>query len=65
VIDRPRSNAAHALDRGADRGSLEAGKRADFVVWRVPEHGMVINRFGVNLVSAVLKDGRVAWGAEG
>jgi imidazolonepropionase len=56
-------NAAHALDRGADRGSLEAGKRADLVVWRVPEHGMVINRFGVNLVDVVVKDGRVAWRA--
>jgi len=52
-------NGAHALDRGADRGSLEIGKRADLVVWRVPEHGMVINRFGVNLVETVVKDGRV------
>lgn len=56
-------NGAHALDRGRDRGSLEPGKRADLVVWRVPEHGMVINRFGVNLVEAVVKDGRVAWAA--
>jgi imidazolonepropionase len=54
-------NAAHALDRGADRGSLERGKRADVVIWQVPEHGMVINRFGVNLVDTVVKDGRVAW----
>jgi imidazolonepropionase len=52
-------NAAHALDRGADRGSLEPGKRADLVIWRVPEHGMVIHRFGVNLVDTVIKDGRV------
>lgn len=52
-------NAAHALDRGPDRGSLEAGKRADVVIWRVPEHGMVVNRFGVNLADTVIKDGRV------
>lgn len=52
-------NAACALDRGDDRGSLEVGKRADVVVWKVPEHGMVINRFGVNLVDIVVKDGRV------
>jgi imidazolonepropionase len=58
-------NAAHALDRGDDRGSLEAGKRADLVVWQVPEHGMVVNRFGVNLVDTVVKDGRVAWKARG
>jgi imidazolonepropionase len=52
-------NAAWAVDRGADRGSLEPGKRADLVIWRVPEHGMVIHRFGVNLVDTVVKDGRV------
>jgi imidazolonepropionase len=52
-------NAACALDRGDDRGSLEVGKRADIVIWKVPEHGMVINRFGVNLVDIVVKDGRV------
>jgi imidazolonepropionase len=52
-------NGAHALDRGGDRGSIEAGKRADLLIWRVPEHGMVINRFGVNLVDSVIKDGKV------
>lgn len=52
-------NAAHALDRGPDRGSLEPNKRTDLVIWRVPEHGMVVNRFGVNLVDTVVKDGRV------
>ncbi len=57
-------NGAHALDRGADRGSLEPGKRADLAVWRVPEHGMVVNRFGVNLVEAVVKDGRVVVSGE-
>jgi imidazolonepropionase len=51
-------NAAAALDRGHDRGSLEPGKRADLVIWRVPHHGMVINRFGTNLVHTVIKDGR-------
>jgi imidazolonepropionase len=52
-------NAAAALDRGHDRGSLEPGKRADMVVWRVPHHGMVINRFGSNQVHTVIKDGRM------
>jgi imidazolonepropionase len=52
-------NAAHALDRGQDRGSVEPGKRADLVLWRVGEHGMVINRFGINLADMVIKDGRV------
>jgi imidazolonepropionase len=55
-------NAAHALDRGDDRGSIEIGKRADLVIWDVPEHGMVINTFGVNLVDRVIKDGTVVVG---
>jgi imidazolonepropionase len=53
-------NAARALDLAHDRGSLEAGKRADLVVWNVPQHGMVINRFGINLADTVIARGRVA-----
>jgi imidazolonepropionase len=52
-------NAAVALGRAHDRGSLEPGKRADIVIWKVPEHGLVINRFGVNLVDRVLVAGEV------
>lgn len=52
-------NAAHALDRAADRGSLEIGKRADVAIWSVPEHGMVIQRFGTNLIDTVVKNGVV------
>lgn len=51
-------NAAVSLNRGHDRGSLEVGKRADIALWRVPEHGMVIHRFGTNLVDRVLIGGR-------
>jgi imidazolonepropionase len=52
-------NAARALDRDRDRGSLEIGKRADLVIWSVAEHGLVIHRFGTNLVDTVMKDGIV------
>ena len=51
-------NAAVALDRGHDRGSLEVGKRADVVLWGVPSHGMVINRFGYNQVDSVWVGGK-------
>ena len=51
-------NAAASLGRGRDRGSLEPGKRADIVIWRVPDHGMVIHRFGTNLADVVLIGGR-------
>lgn len=52
-------NAARALDLARDRGSLEPGKRADVVIWDVPAHGLVINRFGVNLVDTVVANGQV------
>lgn len=52
-------NAARALDLAGDRGSLEPGKRADVLLWSVPEHGMVINQFGVNLVDTVIIEGRI------
>ncbi len=52
-------NAACSLDLADDRGSLEAGKRADVVIWNVPAHGLVVNRFGVNLVDTVVANGRI------
>lgn len=51
-------NAAASLGRGHDRGSLEPGKRADILVWRVPVHGMVIHRFGSNLVRDTIIAGK-------
>jgi len=52
-------NAARSLDLAHDRGSLEEGKRADVVIWKVPSHGLVINRFGANLVDTVVANGRI------
>jgi len=51
-------NAAAALGRGHDRGSLAVGKRADVVIWTEPDHRRVINRFGYNMVDRVLVAGR-------
>ena len=52
-------NAAHSLDLAGDRGSLEIGKRADFVVVR----GDAINliRVGIPAITAVFKDGQLTW----
>lgn len=46
-------NAAHALGNTAERGSIEIGKTADFVIWNVAEHGQVIHRIGSNLAAEV------------
>ena len=55
-------NGAHALGVAGTRGSLEAGKAADLVIWEAPDHRLVTNRFGTNLVRAVYKDGRLVAG---
>ncbi|HEY2916309.1 MAG TPA: imidazolonepropionase [Candidatus Limnocylindrales bacterium] len=52
-------NAAHALGLGDDRGSIEAGKLADLVVWRVPSHRQLPYWVGADLVGTVVKRGRV------
>jgi imidazolonepropionase len=52
-------NAAHAMGRAAEVGSLEVGKKADVVVLDVPSHKFLGYRFGVNLVDKVVKNGRL------
>lgn len=52
-------NAAHALNRAHEVGSLEVGKKADALILDVPNHNFLGYRFGVNLVSAVVKEGRL------
>jgi imidazolonepropionase len=52
-------NAAHALGLGDDRGSIEAGRLADLVVWRVPTHRQIPYWVGADLVASVVKRGRV------
>lgn len=52
-------NAAHAINRAHEIGSLESGKRGDIIVLNVPTHKFLGYRFGVNLVDEVIKDGRL------
>jgi imidazolonepropionase len=53
-------NAAYAVNRAAEVGTLEVGKRADVLVLGVPNHKFLGYRFGVNLVDKVIKNGRLA-----
>ena len=50
-------NAACALQRQEQIGSLEVGKKADIIIFDVPNYLFLGYRFGVNLVSTVIKDG--------
>ena len=50
-------NAAYSLNRGHDRGSLEPGKRADFIVADCDDYRELAYFFGVNHVSKVFVQG--------
>ena len=52
-------NAAHALKRGHEIGSLEVGKLADIVIFDVENYRKIPYHYGVNLVQKVIKRGRV------
>jgi imidazolonepropionase len=52
-------NAACAVQRQNFIGSLEVGKKADILIFNVPNHDFLAYQFGVNLVSKVIKNGKI------
>jgi imidazolonepropionase len=54
-------NAAAAIGMDKRIGSIEASKRADIIVMDVPSHVHIPYRFGTNLCSLVIKDGKRIW----
>ena len=52
-------NAAAALQRQEDIGSIEPGKQADLLILDVNNYQHLGYRFGTNLVSQVIKQGRI------
>ena len=52
-------NAAAAIRRDAQIGSLEPGKQADLLILSVDDYRHLGYRFGANLVAYVIKQGRV------
>ena len=52
-------NSACALQMQDEIGSLEVGKKADLIIFDVPNHNFLPYQFGVNLVSMVVKNGKV------
>ncbi len=52
-------NAACAIQRENEIGSLEVGKKADIAIFDVPNHFFLSYQFGINLVSKVIKNGKI------
>jgi imidazolonepropionase len=52
-------NSACAIQRQDEIGSIEIGKKADLIIFDVPNHNFIPYQYGVNLVSEVIKNGRI------
>ncbi|MDQ0255781.1 imidazolonepropionase [Evansella vedderi] len=59
VLTAATINAAHAIKRGNEIGSIEVGKKGDFVIWDAPNYSYIQYHYGVNLIGSVIKDGKV------
>ena len=58
-------NAAYAIGRETEVGSIEVGKKADLVIYDVEDYREIPARAGMNLSAVVLKDGETVWEREG
>jgi len=54
-------NAAQALDRGKQIGSIEPDKKGDLLLWEVEDYREIAYHYGVNLVETVIKDGDIVF----
>jgi imidazolonepropionase len=52
-------NAAHAIERAKEIGSLEVGKKADIVIFDAPNHKFFSYHYGVNLAEEIFKNGEL------
>ena len=59
AINATTINAACAIDRAHEIGSLEVGKKADILILKVDNHNQLPYYFGINLVEQVIKDGKI------
>jgi len=54
-------NAAAALNREEQVGSIQKGKKADLLIIDAPNYNHLFYNFGVNLVEKVYKNGKLVF----
>jgi len=59
AINAATINAAFAIDRASQIGSLEVGKDADIIILDIDNYLKLPYHFGINLVNKVIKNGKV------
>lgn len=59
AINATTINAAFAINRAHEVGSLEIGKKADIIILDINNHKQLPYYFGINLVEMVIKDGKI------
>ncbi len=59
AVNAATANAAYALARHEDVGSLEVGKKMDIVLWDVPNYPTLIYHLGINPLKHVIKNGKI------
>ena len=59
AINASTANAAYALSRHEDAGSLEVGKKMDLVLYDAPNYPSIVYHLGINPIQHVIKDGKL------
>ncbi|MCM3584327.1 imidazolonepropionase [Mesobacillus maritimus] len=54
-------NSAWAIGQEAESGVLDVGRKADFVIWNIPNYQYLPYHFGVNHAASVYCGGKLIW----
>ncbi|WP_229740623.1 imidazolonepropionase [Ornithinibacillus halotolerans] len=54
-------NAAYAIGRGDEAGTIAEGRKADIVIWDAPNYLYIPYHYGVNHANTVIKNGKVIY----
>ena len=61
ILNAATINAACAIDRGKEIGTIEVGKKADIIIWNTKKLNFLLYTLDNNLCSIVFKSGEIAY----